>query len=308
MNPIASLLASHPFIVLDGAFATELERLGFAINDPLWSAIALYKAPDLVKKVHHLYLDAGADIITSASYQATIPGFLAKGFSPDEAETLLRKSLVLAKEARDEYEGAHPGRRPLVAASIGPYGAYLADGSEYRGHYGKSREDLARFHRQRLAIIEKDHPDLYACETIPALVEAEALAGVLHEGVGRQGWIAFSCKDGKTTCGGDAVKDCAAFLDAVPEVIAIGVNCTAPEYVTSLIGEIRKGTDKPVVVYPNSGEVYDVKNKVWQGAPVPYEDYTHQWYQAGARLIGGCCRTTPETIRAIAAYRDSLEE
>lgn len=308
---IAEILKKYPFIVLDGAFSTELEKQGFAINDELWSAIALYKNPELVEDVHLSYYEAGADIVTSASYQATVDGFEKKGFSKEEAASLIQSSIALVQDARDEYLSSHEEENrpaPLTAASVGPYGAYLADGSEYRGDYGKTREELADFHRERIHILAEAGPDVFACETIPRLVEALAETDVLSEIPGAEAWISFSCKDGLHTCGGDLISDCAKALKDIKEVAAIGINCTAPQYVESLIKEIVKVTDKPVVVYPNSGEDYDAGSKSWEGSAAKYEDYVKIWYEAGARLIGGCCRTGPEDIRKVAAFRKSLIE
>lgn len=308
---IAEILKKYPFIVLDGAFSTELEKQGFAINDELWSAIVLYKNPELVEAVHLSYYEAGADIVTSASYQATVDGFEKKGFSKEEAASLIQSSIALVQDARDEYLSSHEEENrpaPLTAASVGPYGAYLADGSEYRGDYGKTREELADFHRERIHILAEAGPDVFACETIPCLVEALAETDVLSEIPGAEAWISFSCKDGLHTCGGDLISDCAKALKDIKEVAAIGINCTAPQYVESLIKEIVKVTDKPVVVYPNSGEDYDAGSKSWEGSAAKYEDYVKIWYEAGARLIGGCCRTGPEDIRKVAAFRKSLIE
>ena len=306
---IEDILKKYPFIVLDGAFSTELERQGFSINDDLWSAIALYERPDLVKAVHRSYFDAGSDIVTSASYQATLEGFEKKGFSRKEGRELLIRSVQLVQEARDEFLAeSSPERRPvpLAAASVGPYGAFLADGSEYKGHYGKTREELADFHRERLHILTEAGPDIFACETIPCLLEALAETDVLSEIKNASAWVSFSCKDGLHTCGDDYIGDCAKALDPIPCVKAIGVNCTAPEYVESLILEIRKYTSKPVVVYPNSGEHYDPSGKTWGGAAADYADFVKIWQKAGARLIGGCCRTTPEDIKKVAAFRQEL--
>ena len=306
---IEDILKKYPFIVLDGAFSTELERQGFSINDDLWSAIALYERPDLVKAVHRSYFDAGSDIVTSASYQATLEGFEKKGFSRKEGRELLIRSVQLVQEARDEFLAeSSPERRPvpLAAASVGPYGAFLADGSEYKGHYGKTREELADFHRERLHILAEAGPDIFACETIPCLLEALAETDVLSEIKNASAWVCFSCKDGLHTCGDDYIGDCAKALDPIPCVKAIGVNCTAPEYVESLILEIRKYTSKPVVVYPNSGEHYDPSGKTWGGAAADYADFVKIWQKAGARLIGGCCRTTPEDIKKVAAFRQEL--
>ena len=249
--------------------------------------------------------------MTSASYQATVDGFEKKGFSKEEAASLIQSSIALVQDARDEYLSSHEEENrpaPLTAASVGPYGAYLADGSEYRGDYGKTREELADFHRERIHILAEAGPDVFACETIPCLVEALAETDVLSEIPGAEAWISFSCKDGLHTCGGDLISDCAKALKDIKEVAAIGINCTAPQYVESLIKEIVKVTDKPVVVYPNSGEDYDAGSKSWEGSVAKYEDYVKIWYEAGARLIGGCCRTGPVDIRKVAAFRKSLIE
>ncbi|WP_270347695.1 homocysteine S-methyltransferase, partial [Mitsuokella multacida] len=184
----------------------------------------------------------------------------------------------------------------------------LADGSEYRGDYGASRAELADFHAERLAILVSAGPDILACETLPLLDEARAILDDLSRYPDAGAWISFSCKDAEHTCGGDAIADCARLLDRESQVAAIGVNCTAPQYVADLIRNIRAHTAKPVVVYPNTGETYDAVTKTWHGSPTPYHDFVRQWYEAGARLIGGCCRTTPDDIRGIAAFRASLQK
>lgn len=311
MDTIARDLAKYPLLVLDGAFGTELARRGFDTNDELWSAKALFEKPELVEAVHRDYYEAGADISTSASYQATVEGFEKKGFTREQAKELIVRSVRLVQQARDAFwqqKEKRVGRpQPLAAASVGPYGAYLADGSEYRGDYGASRAELADFHAERLAILVSAGPDILACETLPLLDEARAILDDLRRYPDAGAWISFSCKDAEHTCGGDAIADCARLLDKESQVAAIGVNCTAPQYVADLIRNIRAHTAKPVVVYPNTGETYDAVTKTWHGSPMPYHDFVRQWYEAGARLIGGCCRTTPDDIRGIAAFRASLQ-
>lgn len=306
MDIIKKALAKEPFLVLDGAMGTELDARGFDVSDPLWSAKALYDKPELIQSVHEDYFAAGADVGTSASYQATVEGFESRGFSRDEARELMVRSVRLVQAAGAAATGPIA---PMAAASIGPYGAYLADGSEYRGDYGKSRAELRDFHSERIAILASAKPDLFACETIPvldeALAECEELA---RHGEDIPAWVSFSCKDGQQTNAGDDVRDCARVLDGLPQVAAIGINCTAPDYVASLIRRMREGTEKPIVVYPNTGEVYDGKTKTWHGNGVSYTDYVKDWHRAGATLIGGCCRTSPKDIRAIAAYRKSLRK
>ena len=305
MNVIEERLAVQDVIVLDGAFATELEARGFSVNDALWSAKALFERPDLVREVHMDYLRAGADVVTSASYQATVEGFMKRGFSKEEAAALIQKSIQLAQEARDLYlaEREGNGRVPFVAASVGPYGAYLADGSEYRGDYGIDEDALVAFHAERLALLAEEKPDLLACETLPCLVEARAIVRALRqEDIRIPAWFSFSCRNGAEISDGMEIAVCARWLDTVPEAAAIGLNCTAPQYVESLIGEIRRETTKPIVVYPNSGETYDASDKSWHGAAEDFGTIARRWRTAGARLIGGCCRTTPREIADIAAW------
>lgn len=294
--------------VIDGGFATQLEALGADINDPLWSAACLITKPHLVKEVHMQYLEAGADIIISSSYQATIPGFLARGMSVAEAEDLLQTSVKLATEARDEFwksalRKAKPiYNRALVAASIGSYGAYLADGSEYSGSYGAdiTAEKLKDFHRRRLQVLASAGPDLIAFEAIPNKMEAQLLE---EEKVQVPSWICFSSVDGKNLCSGESFADCLKILNESEKVAVVGVNCTPPQFIEGIICEFRKQTKKAIAVYPNSGEVWDGRAKRW----LPVECLGHKsfdalakrWQEAGASLIGGCCRTTPSTIRAV---------
>jgi len=306
LNPIEQFLANDRVMVLDGALATELERRGANLNDPLWSAKLLLEQPELIRAVHADYFLAGADVATTASYQATFEAFTQRGLSRAEAADLMRLSVTLACEARDAFWSDPANRvgriRPLVAASVGPYGAMLADGSEYRGHYGLDRAALAAFHRERLDVLAQSGADLLACETIPCLDEALALADVLADLGSMTAWISFSCKDGEHNVQGERLADCVSALEAYPQVIAIGVNCTAPEFVASLVAQAQAHTSKPVLVYPNSGEHYDASSKVWTGVGGQATDYAAQamrWHAQGARLIGGCCRTGPDHIRAV---------
>lgn len=306
---IQTLLQERPFLILDGAFTTELERQGIETKDELWGTLAILTHPDAVTLVHQSYYEAGADIITTDSYQATLEGFKKKGYTEKESIELLQKTVTLAQNAKKRYQEKTKTKRPLyIAASIGPYGAYLADGSEYTGNYGKTINELARFHRKRMHILAESGADLLACETIPTLTEAKALIQILHELPKTQAWMTFTCQDGSHTAGGDNIEDVAAYIDQEKQIIAMGVNCTAPEHIETLIGKIKTVTKKPIIIYPNSGETWDGEKKEWKGAPRPFPLYIEKWIEAGARLIGGCCRTTPDTIRAIACRRKEMEQ
>ncbi|CAF1841903.1 hypothetical protein HID58_060394 [Brassica napus] len=303
------------YAIIDGGLATELERHGADLNDPLWSAKCLLTSPHLIHTVHLDYLEAGADIISSASYQATIQGFEAKGYSIEKSESLLRKSVEIACEARSTYYDKCKDdddkkilkKRPiLVAASVGSYGAFLADGSEYSGIYGDliTLETLKDFHRRRVQVLAESGADIIAFETIPNKLEAQAFAELLDEGVAKiPGWFSFNSKDGVNVVSGDSIKECIAIAEACEKVVAVGINCTPPRFIEGLVLEIAKVTSKPILVYPNSGERYDPERKEWvENTGVGNEDfvsYVEKWMDAGVSLLGGCCRTTPTTIRAI---------
>jgi len=308
MDVISNILASYPTVILDGALATELERRGCDLKDKLWSAKVLLETPELIRQVHFDYFMAGADCAITASYQATVEGLSRRGLNEKEAIELIQSSVRLAVYARDEFwkDKAHRvGRpRPFVAASVGPYGAYLADGSEYRGDYGLTETQLMDFHRPRMKALVETDADILACETIPCLVESQALTRLLEEFPNASAWISFSCRDETYVCHGEKFEDCVRLVSQSPQVAAVGVNCTSPKFVSSLIREAKKATDKPILVYPNSGETYNAALHDWDGKPVcdSYADQAKEWYEVGARGIGGCCRTTPDDIRAIADW------
>ncbi|MGH8135022.1 MAG: homocysteine S-methyltransferase [Steroidobacteraceae bacterium] len=314
MNPIALILKIQPAVVIDGALATELERRGCDLKDELWSARILLEEPEKIQQVHTDYFKAGADCAITASYQATVPGFAQRGLNEREAIALIQKSVQLARTARDEFwadESNRIGRsRPFIAASVGPYGAYLANGGEYVGNYGLSEQELMDFHRPRMKALVEAGADLLACETIPSLIEAQALSRLLGEFPGITAWISFSARDGQHISEGQLFGDCVRLLDDNPQIAAIGINCTSPRHVPSLIREAKKQTNKPILVYPNLGETYDAARHAWSGAPIAgsFGEGAKAWYEAGARLIGGCCRTTPEDIRAIADWLRSQRQ
>ncbi|WP_156685970.1 homocysteine S-methyltransferase [Mycobacterium sp. Marseille-P9652] len=277
-------------VVSDGGLASELEARGHDLSDPLWSARLLVDAPREIVAVHAAYFRAGAAIATTASYQASFDGFAARGIDRTGAATLLRRSVELAKTAREEVGGAGLS----VAASVGPYGAALADGSEYRGRYGLSVAALECWHRPRLEILADAGADVLAIETVPDVNEAEALVGVVRS-VGVPAWLSYTIEGGRTRTG-HALADAFAVAAGVPEIVAVGVNCCAPEDVLPAI-ELAAAAGKPVIVYPNSGERW--AGGGWVGPRRFSPDLAVQWAAAGARIIGGCCRVGPADIAAI---------
>lgn len=303
-NPIQKILEQQGYLVIDGALATELEARGASLKDVLWSAKLLMENPELIRQVHYDYLVHGADVIITASYQATFEGFAVKGWTKAQGKTLFQRSIQLAKEARALFwEEIKPQNRiwPLVAASIGPYGAMLADGSEYRGNYGLKVHELAAFHRPRLEALLDSGADLIAFETIPSIQEAEAICRLLENYENTCAWLSFSCKDEEHIRDGTPFQQAVRWVAKANQVAAVGINCTAPELINPLLDCMKNETSKPIIVYPNSGENWDAIKKCWvkDAQPTDWENKIRQWYNKGARLIGGCCRTSPKDIQMI---------
>jgi homocysteine S-methyltransferase len=285
-------------VVLDGGLASELGRLGADLRDRLWSARLLIDDPDLIRQVHLAYFAAGADVAISASYQASFEGFAARGIDRRDAAALLRRSVHLAREAADQT-----GADRLVAASVGPYGAMRADGSEYSGRYGMSVEELVAFHQPRLEVLLAAGPDLLAVETIPSIREAEAIVIVLERYPEAHAWVAFSCQDAARLSDGTPFREAAALVASSAQVVAVGVNCTPPSFVPGLLRSAKVAT--PLLAYPNLGSTWDPAAKAWRavGSRPDFEVEAARWREAGARIVGGCCGTEPRDIVVIAAGR-----
>ena len=292
-------------LLLDGGLSNELERQGCNLNDSLWSAKLLEINPEAITQAHLSYLESGAQCITTASYQASVPGFMSIGYDRSESEAYILKSVHLAEEAIKRFTASRPVNfTPLIAASIGPYGAYLADGSEYRGDYGISDEKLREFHLSRMRLLDRSNADFFACETIPSFQEAKILADILND-TQKAAWMSFSCKDLHHINDGTPIEECAAFLSGHSNIFAIGVNCTAPKYVSGLIKSIRSGANsKNIVVYPNSGEAYHAESKSWQGTSDPgfFLAMVEEWMKLGAEIVGGCCRIGRDHIKAMSEF------
>ena len=288
--------------VIDGGLATELEQRGAKIDGLLWSAHVLEDQPEILLAVHRAYIEAGAEVLATCSYQVSRMGYVEYGLTAERADRALLKSVRLARQAAGEF----PAKRVLVAASLGPYGAALHNGAEYSGNYGCSYEELVRFHRQRLEVLrdgaESERPDLVAFETFPSLAEARAVVEALKVWPEVPVWFSFSCRDEKTSAHGEPIADCARVAGALAQTVAVGVNCVPPRWAFSLLAELKRGTQKPLLVYPNSGEGWDAERRAWTGSTDAGEfgARAREWFLAGAQLVGGCCRTGPAHIRQVA--------
>jgi homocysteine S-methyltransferase len=292
----------HGIHVIDGGLASELEVLGARIDGPLWSAHVLEDQPEIVAAVHRAYIQAGAQCIATCSYQVSRMGYAEVGLSAERADRALLQSVELAQRVAAEF----PNRRVLVAGSLGPYGAALHNGAEYHGNYDCTHAELVRFHRERIEVLAQAAPEqtpsLLAFETFPSLDEVTAVAEAMAPWPHLRAWFSFSCRDNLHISHGEPLRECAALVASFPQTVAIGVNCVPPKWVPSLIDELRAGSDKPALVYPNSGEGWDAAARCWIGTTDP-EDFgssAAQWFANGAQLVGGCCRTGPDHIRAAA--------
>ncbi|MFI9253819.1 homocysteine S-methyltransferase [Streptomyces sp. NPDC053069] len=285
-------------VVLDGGMSNQLESAGYDLSDELWSARLLAERPEAVAEAHLAYFRAGADVAITAGYQATFEGFARRGIGHDDAARLLMLSVDLARDAARQA-GDEGVERPLwVAASVGPYGAMLADGSEYRGRYGLSVAELERFHRPRMEVLAAAAPDVLALETVPDADEGAALMRAVR-GLGVPAWLSYTV-DGRRTRAGQPLEEAFGLAADVEEVIAVGVNCCAPDDVEPAVEIAARVTGRPVVVYPNSGETWDAEARAWTGRTRFGAGQVGTWRDAGARLIGGCCRVGPEAITSIA--------
>jgi homocysteine S-methyltransferase len=293
--------------VLDGGLATELERAGCDLASPLWSGEVLRTHPEKVLAVHRSYLKAGADCLLTASYQVSTMGFLEIGLDADAASTAIQQSVSLADEAQREYTQAEidAGRKPRriwIAGSLGAYGAALHNGAEFHGRYDIGGAELVAFHEERVCAMGKTAADFLAFETVPSVGEAEAILDALTRYPGVAAYISFTCRDDGHTGHGEPIEECARLLHARPQIVAIGINCTAPRHIVPLIRKIRTISSKRIAAYPNSGETWVVETRSWAGTsdPQSFRALAAAWRDAGADWIGGCCRTGPEHIRAIA--------
>lgn len=300
---MSALLSNFTFpIILDGGLSNVLEDFGCNLNNELWVANLLNTNPEAIIKTHLAYLEAGAQIISTSSYQATIPGFMKLGFTKAESEALILKSVELANIALQRFSKKNNlQQKPLIAASIGPYGAFLADGSEYSGNYNISDKVLIEFHKKRIQILDQTNCNILAFETIPSIQEIKVLSEILKT-TKKPAWISFSCKDESHINDGTTIKEAATLLKDHPNVFAIGVNCTAPKYISSLITILHSTVStKKIIIYPNSGESYNAKSKTWieNSNPVSFAEMTAEWVNLGADIVGGCCRIGPKHIKNI---------
>jgi homocysteine S-methyltransferase len=283
-------------VLLDGGLSTALEQQGADLSGGLWTARLLAEDPELIARAHREFFLAGAQVATTASYQASIEGFVAAGYDTPAARQLISRSVTIAKQVRDELADRHPGL--LVAASVGPYGAFLADGSEYTGRYGVPRTRLHDFHAPRLELLGAAGPDLLAVETIPDTDEAEVLAELLDQ-IDLPAWFSYSAR-GTRTSAGQPLTEAYALLKSRRSIIAAGVNCSDQGDVLGAVQTATAATGLPAVAYPNRGGSWDAENSTWAyGDPLDL-DLVGEWLAAGVRYVGGCCGTGPSDIRALA--------
>ncbi|MFF7253357.1 homocysteine S-methyltransferase [Streptomyces microflavus] len=294
---LAEALAEGP-VLLDGGLSNQLEAQGCDLSDALWSARLLADAPEQIEAAHLAYLRSGAQVLITASYQATFEGFGRHGIGPERTGALLARSVELARRAAGAARRADPGREVWVAASVGPYGAMFADGSEYRGRYGLTVRELERFHRPRMAALAEAEPDVLALETVPDVDEAEAVVRVAEE-TGLPVWLSYSVAGGRTRAG-QPLEEAFAVAAGREAVVAVGVNCCDPAEAEEAVRVAVAVTGKPAVVYPNSGEGWDAGGRGWTGRSTFDPGRVRAWTGAGARLVGGCCRVGPDRIKELA--------
>lgn len=299
-NPIKPLLEQKKHMIIDGALASELQRRGCDLNDSLWSAKVLIEQPELIQQVHYDYFKAGADCAITASYQATPMGFAQKGIELEESIKLIKTSVKLAQQAKMQYlNDIKEDKALLIAGSVGPYGAYLANGSEYTGDYQLSESEFIAFHKDRVTALIDAGVDILACETMPSFLEIKALAKLIQQFPMVNCWFSLTLKDQQHISDGTPLTEVIEYLNSIEQIVSVGINCIALEKVTPALEVLSKLTSKPLIVYPNSGEEYDPTTKQWHKNHhhnCTFANLLDTWIKLGAKLIGGCCQTTPEDI------------
>lgn len=311
MGAFKDLLEKQEIIILDGALGTELERQGYDVSGRLWSAKYLLENPQIIQDLHEDYVWAGSDIITTSSYQASIPAFVEEGLSLDKAHEIFKETVLLAQAAvknvwgRLSLDEQNQRFYPLIAGSVGSYAAYLADGSEYTGSYHLSEEEFKDFHRPRIQALLDAGCDLLALETIPNGAETEALVHLLAEEFPQaEAYLSFTAQTASAISDGTLIEEVGRLAQSSPQILAVGFNCTAPHLLVPLLEKLKQVCDKPLLAYPNSGEVYNVATNTWQDNPeqqLCLTDYSQLWKKQGVQLFGGCCRTRPEDIQQLAS-------
>lgn len=286
-------------LILDGGLSNVLEGFGCELNHELWSAKLLIDQPELIIKAHLAYLRAGAQCITTSSYQATIKGFERIGLSRSASIKMILRSVELAQEARSIFLKESPESQIIyLAASIGPYGAFLADGSEYTGNYDVSDKELREFHAEKIRVLESTGVDFLAFETIPSLREIKILSELIPK-IKKLCWVSFSCKNAVFLNDGNRIVDAVKICSSTKNLFALGVNCTAPKHISDIINNIHPFVkDKKIIVYPNSGEIYLPESKTWKGISDPevFQKMALEWLDLGVHVMGGCCRIGPDHI------------
>ncbi|OCG25505.1 homocysteine S-methyltransferase [Gilliamella sp. App2-1] len=302
-HPISALLKQKKYIIIDGALASELQHRGCDLNDSLWSAKVLIEKPELIRQVHYDYFKAGADCAITASYQASPLGFKKKGITFEESIKLIKTSVELAQQAKLQYlNETNRNKTLLIAGSVGPYGAYLANGSEYTGDYQLTESEFIVFHRDRIQALIDAKVDILACETLPSFAEIKALVKLIQQFPTINAWFSLTLKDAQHLSDGSPLSQVIDYLNNIEQIVSIGINCIALESVTPALEVLNKLTSKPLIVYPNSGEQYNPITKQWHKNHQHNCTFSNQlptWVKLGAKLIGGCCQTTPNDIEEI---------
>ena len=311
MGTFKVLLENQDVLILHGALGTELEALGYDISGKLWSAKYLLEEPSIIQEIHETYIAAGADLVTTSSYQATLPGLQEAGLSEAEANAIIAQTVALARAARDKVwasiSDAEKSKRPypLISGDVGPYAAYLANGSEYSGDYGNiSKEDLKDFHRPRIEILLEEGVDLLALETIPNALEAVALVELLSEEFPQvEAYLSFTIQESSSISDGTSLEAVTDLINSSEQILALGFNCSSPLLFDAALEKLSALTDKYLITYPNSGEVYDGQTQTWKPKDetaknlVEHSQAWHQQFQV--KILGGCCRTRPNDIKAL---------
>ena len=288
--------------ILDGGLASDLFiNGGFdkskLNNDPLWSARVVLENPSSIKECHKRFLNAGSNVISTSTYQASVEGYMKHcGLSKEKAEEVIGSSVDLAKAAIAECKLDYD---VIIAGAISPYGAILHDMSEYSGSYidSTSYKTLKEFHKTNVQILASKGVKLFAFETMPALLEAQALVELLHDYPHCKAWLSFTTLNGTHTSYGESFTKVFQTFQDDPQVIAIGTNCCDPKFtklvLDAAVGQL--GDHQSCIAYPNNR-----RNSESTADECQWANDLCQWVATGVLgWVGGCCEVTPRHIKLV---------
>ena len=288
--------------LLDGSMSFPMEQLGYNLKNKLWTGKALINNPDLIKDIHKGYIDAGADFISTSTYQISFDRLKNMGYQSEEIKKIFQKSVDIVKDAIEESKLK---KEIKIVGSFGPYASYDPEASEYIGEYDSTDIEIKKFHLNNIRIIEETDLDIILYETIPCLREIKILSEALSHST-KEIWISITCNEEMEFRDGSSFKDACEIISKIEKITTMGINCFSPLLVKKAIDLLKKYSNKKILIYPNSGEIYNPKERFWTGNNEFNNSMIKNWLSLYPDIIGGCCRIGYDDIKKMRVEIDKF--